>query len=260
LRGRRRAAYGRLPSPLLLGHRGSRTVAPENTIAAVEAAAEAGAAGVEIDVRPCGTGELVVVHDPTLTPLTDGRDHRPVSALSLGELRHIQLGSYPLSSTQRIAELGEVLSRCRQLGLAVNVEMKRDVPSRSAVVQATARALAGLDADQPVVVSSFDPAMLAGLRLLAPALPLALLLHRDGRHYHLELLARPLGAVAIHVERTMVSAPLVRRWRARGLRVVAWTVNHLQEVRDLYAIGVDGFISDDPAYLGPELQRLSAHY
>ncbi len=258
MRARRQVAYRELPSPLLLGHRGCRTIAPENTIAAIDGAAAAGAAGVEIDVRSCATGELVVAHDPTLAPVTGGRDERLIAELSLGELRRIDLaGAQQRSTTHRIAELGEVLARCRQLGLAVNVEMKRDVPSRSAVVRATATHLAALEPDQPFVVSSFDPAMLAGLRLLAPTLPVALLLHRAGRRYHLELLARPLGAVAIHVERTMVSRPLVRRWRARGLRVVAWTVNHLQEVRDLYSIGVNGFISDDPAHLEPELRRLS---
>ncbi len=259
-RGGQAEAIGRLPRPLLLGHRGLNTVAPENTLAAIDAAVEAGAQGVEIDVRPCGTGELVVIHDPTVHRLTGGADDRPVSDLSLRELHHISTTVAQLGPAGRVPVLEEVVTRCRDHGLALNVEMKRDVPSRTAVVRACARSLTTLGAGQPIVVSSFDPAMLVGLRLLAPRLPLALLLHRAGRHYRFELLARPLGAVAIHVERTMVRPAQVERWRRLGMRVVAWTVNHRQEVRDLHRIGVDGFISDDPAHLVPELERLAARH
>jgi len=249
-----------LPRPLLLGHRGLNTVAPENTLAAIDGAAAAGAHGVEIDVRPCATGQLVVSHDPTLRRITGGADERPVAAVSLDELRQVTRRAARGGPAEGMATLDEVVNRCRELGLVLNVEMKRDVPSRAALVWACARTLAPAGRRHPIVVSSFDPVMLAGLRLAAPQLPVGLLLHRDGRRYQAQLWTRPLGAVAVHVERTMVQASQVARWRARGLRVIAWTVNDLQEVRDLYAIGVDGFISDDPARLRPELERLGPPY
>ena len=52
--------------PLIIGHRGASAVAPENTIAAFQAAIDAGADGIEFDVRLTGDGVPVVIHDETL--------------------------------------------------------------------------------------------------------------------------------------------------------------------------------------------------
>ena len=52
--------------PFVLGHRGARHAAPENTLKAFDMAAAEGADGVELDVRLCQSGEVIVLHDPTL--------------------------------------------------------------------------------------------------------------------------------------------------------------------------------------------------
>ncbi|RYE94070.1 MAG: glycerophosphodiester phosphodiesterase, partial [Myxococcales bacterium] len=58
------AGWRRRPGqpPRIYGHRGVRGARPENTLAAFEHAAAEGADGVELDVRVCGSGELVVFH------------------------------------------------------------------------------------------------------------------------------------------------------------------------------------------------------
>ena len=55
--------------PLVLGHRGYRSIAPENTLPAFRAALEHGADGVEFDVQKEPSGAYVVIHDP---PKGDG--------------------------------------------------------------------------------------------------------------------------------------------------------------------------------------------
>src|SRR3954470_13188087 len=79
--------------PFVYGHRGVRGEAPENTMAAFEIAANAGAAGFELDVRVCGSGELVVCHDPTLERFTQGRDRRKVAELGWPDLGKVDVGS-----------------------------------------------------------------------------------------------------------------------------------------------------------------------
>ncbi len=238
----RLSAFAQLAPPLVFGHRGLNTVAEENTLGAISAAADQGADGVEIDVRPCGSGELVLAHDPTLKRVSAGRDQRAVATLSLDELSALASTDPSLA----IPSLADVLSLCRQRDLALNVEMKRDVPSRPAAVRSVARELADYGRHCALIVSSFDPWMLSAFRVLRPRIPTALLLHRDGQRYRLSHATRVLGVAAVHVERTFVQRRWVRRWHAQGLRVLVWTVNHPQEVRDLLALGVDGFISDDP--------------
>jgi len=52
--------------PLIISHRGETNQYIENTITAAEKAMEIGATGLEIDVRQCGSGEIVVFHDFSL--------------------------------------------------------------------------------------------------------------------------------------------------------------------------------------------------
>src|SRR3954463_10170839 len=79
-------------APLVLGHRGARHAAPENTHAAFELSRAEGAAGVELDVRLVKSGQIVVLHDPTLGRVTGGADRRAVERLSLPEAQSADIG------------------------------------------------------------------------------------------------------------------------------------------------------------------------
>jgi glycerophosphoryl diester phosphodiesterase len=238
--------------PRIIGHRGARGVAPENTLGAFAHAVELGAAAVELDVRTCASGELVVFHDPTFARMTEGRDARRVADLSFAEISHIGL-----PAGERVPLLAEVLALLRPRSIGVNVEMKRDVPDRPAVVRATAAVLVAGDPQRPVIVSSFDPQMLRGLARLAPEVPRALLIHRS--RYHPAMIAaagptarltvRPVPVAAVHLERTIATPGRVAALQARGLWVNVWTVNDAAEAARLASMGVDGLITDVPSAL-----------
>jgi glycerophosphoryl diester phosphodiesterase len=239
--------------PRILGHRGVRRAElPENTLSAFAAALREGAEGIELDVRVCKSGELVVHHDPTLARMTGERDQRAADALRWDELCEVEL-----VPGERVPLLVDVLAWARRAGLPVNVEMKRDVPSRSAVVRATAAALRSWDPAHPVLVSSFDPMMLAALGWLAPEVPRALLIHPKEWRRSAEALAKGLSLGALHLERTCVTAARVRAAHARGRLVNVWTVNDPEEAKRLAALGVDGIISDEPGSLREALEAPS---
>jgi glycerophosphoryl diester phosphodiesterase len=229
--------------PLVIGHRGVRRAGVvENTLDAFEAAIRDGAEAVELDARVCASGELVVLHDPTLARVTGGADDRAAADLPLIEISRVDL-----PGGARVPSLAEVLAFARGRGLPVNVELKHDVPSRAASIRAAARLLGGWDRAHGILVSSFDPAILAGLRLLAPRLPRALLVHRSRWEDVAAAAARTALFDAVHVERVLTRPDLVRALLARGLVVNVWTVNDPAEARDLAALGVHGLITDDPA-------------
>ncbi len=237
--------------PRILGHRGVRaggarldTVPPENTLAAFEQAWREGAEGVELDVRVCAGGELVVLHDPTLEHITAGADTRAAVDLTARELAAV-----PLAHDAAIPRLTEVLFFARAKKLPVNVELKRDVPSRAAIVQAAARLLGSWDPTDPILVSSFDPVMLAGFALLAPRVPRAMLVHPKQWRRTALLAAHPLRASAVHLEHTLATPARVARLHAAGKLVNVWTVNDVDEARRLATAGVDGIITDVPAIL-----------
>jgi glycerophosphoryl diester phosphodiesterase len=226
--------------PLVVGHRGGRGVGwpPENTIAAFEQAHRQGAPAVELDVRTCAGGDLVVFHDATLSRLTKGRDERRVSDVSLSELR-------PLN----VPTLEEALLWARSSGVGVNVEMKHDVVDRRALARATARVVraAGVDA----LLSSFDPWLLALAGAAAPAIPRALLVHAGQPLWAdlLQRIARPPFVLFLHLERTQVEPRALARHLRRGLRMGVWTVNDPREARDLVQVGVASIITDTPGLI-----------
>lgn len=243
----RRSASG---PPRIVGHRGAKGDAPENTLGSFARAVSLGTKAVELDVRTCATGELVVFHDPTLARLTEGRDARRIADLPFSELARVRL-----PAGERVPMLAEVLERLAPDGAGVNVEMKHDVPDRAAVVRATAELLRAKDPRVPVIVSSFHPAMLLALAPLAPGIPLALLVHRS--NYHPAMIAAALAAArlgrpalhAVHLERTITTARRVTALRERGLLVSVWTVNDRAEASRLASMGVDSVISDEPGGL-----------
>jgi glycerophosphoryl diester phosphodiesterase len=243
VRSRSRAGwYVRRPErALVFGHRGAPNTAIENTLSSFAAAAQEGADGIELDVRRCASGELVAAHDATLARCTRGADHRAIAELPYRELQAIDLGA-----GERIPLLSDVLAFARVRRLFVNIEMKRDVPDRRALAEATACALRSWDPVHGLLVSSFDRWMLSALRIRAPKVPTALLLDRGSNDAMAGPIAAFLGFAAVHLERTIASAARIRKLRRRGLAVAVWTVNAEREALDFEALEVDAVITDSP--------------
>jgi glycerophosphoryl diester phosphodiesterase len=201
----------------------------ENTVAAFERARQEGAAAVELDVRTCAGGELVVFHDPKA-------DGRLVAEAPRRELS--RLG---------IPTLADALAWATRTGMGLNVELKHDVPSRRRLAHAAAQALRAARCE--LIVSSFDPLLLVAMAALLPGVARAILTNAHQGTYGaaLHALARPGLVQAIHVERTQTSPAAIAAFHARGLRVGVWTVNDPREARDLARLGVDTLITDQPA-------------
>ena len=75
----------------VIGHRGNRAHAPENTLESLRQAVALGVDAVEFDLRVSRDGVLVVMHDPTLERTTDATG--PVSARTVAELRSVDAGA-----------------------------------------------------------------------------------------------------------------------------------------------------------------------
>jgi glycerophosphoryl diester phosphodiesterase len=211
----------------------------ENTIAAFEEARRRGAVAIEFDVRTSKDGEVVVAHDVDLLRISG--DRRAVASLARAELERLELKD----RTSRIPSLEEVVAWANANGIAMNCELKHDVPSRRVLARRAARVLA--EARVPLLVSSFDPVTLALFAREAPGVPRAQLTeHAQGLERSLlhRLAAPPLVQV-VHPEYVEIDEAFLARAKARGLRVGTWTVNVPERARRLLAMGVDYVITDD---------------
>jgi glycerophosphoryl diester phosphodiesterase len=239
-------------SPLVVGHRGGRGEGwpPENTLEAFERARDQGVRAIELDVRTCDGGEAVVFHDASLERMTRGEDRRRVSEVPLAELHAIDLGR-----GSRVPTLEDALAWAHDRHVAVNVELKHDVPDCAMLARRALRAIQASRAD--VCLSSFDPMLLAMALVLARGVPRALLVHSgQARWAHLlQEAVRPPVVGALHLERTQTDTRALARYARRGLRCGAWTVNDEREALDLVGLGVQTIITDAPGAVLAALSR-----
>lgn len=240
--------------PLVLGHRGARLEAPENTLPALRRALELGADGVELDARLSADGEAIVFHDDRLERTTNGRGY--VAQMTLAELRQLDAGSRfgPAFAGTRICTLAEALELLRPARL-VNVELKgppEDAGLERCVLEVVHRAGMG----ERVVFSSFDPEHLRRLRAVDGSATLAWLYNWPWQTEQAFRLAEEVGLWGLHPAGRAVRAGLIRRAHRHGLRVLAWTVNAAVAARRMARWGIDGLITDRPGEMRRWVEQL----
>lgn len=241
----------------IIGHRGARGVAPENTLPAIRHGVEAGAQAIEIDLHASRDGHLVVIHDPTLDRTTDGTG--PVEDRTLQELRALDAGhgftpdggdSFPFRGQGiRIPTLDEAMDAIGQLPAILEVKS-------AAAGRKLAEWLPGRPERERVIVGGFDA---EAVRPAGEAARWRCAYQTDLRGFVVwgKLgISRPLPddltAAMVPVRKgplRIVTRGFVRRMHARGKGVFVWTVNRPEEMRGLFDLGVDGLISDYPAVL-----------
>jgi len=214
---------------LVIGHRGAAGLVPENTLPSFRRACDCGVGAVELDVYAV-ENELIVIHDDTLERTTDGSG--TVIGRRLADLRRLDAGGgWPIPLLREVANL-------LPDGVALNIELKGP---------GTAAPVAAFLASRPlpeVLVSSFDHDELTRFRALAPTVRVAPLFDRwiDTAWE----IAESLGAWGINLSRRISTPERLERARALGLRTLVYTVNDLDEARELVRNGASGLFTDYP--------------
>ena len=112
--GRKVAVHDRLARRVIaVGHRGTKKFAPENTLAAHEAAYALGARAIEFDIRCTRDGHFVLMHDRTVNRTTNGRGL--VRDMTLAEIKALDAGAWkdPSFAGERVPTLREALRNVR---------------------------------------------------------------------------------------------------------------------------------------------------
>lgn len=235
----------------LIGHRGARGEAPENTLAGFAYAANLGLTAVELDVRRTRDDQVVVIHDPTVDRTTDGAG--AVADLTLAELKSLDArsvhGDWP--EPCRIPTLDEVLPVVQRFDL-IQIEIKSEPAARmegtiaDVLAQVRGRGIAGR-----TTLSSFDVAALGIVQRLAPDQRRAYIgAFREAND--LEMALR-LGCAQIDISLEKGSPEAVAAAHARGLTVVGYQCNTAHDLEIARAWGVDGATSDYPSTILPLL-------
>lgn len=231
----------------VLGHRGARASAPENTLVSFRLAKELGADGVEFDVTMSKDAVPVVIHDNTLERTTNGKGLvSNYSARELSKLNATKLATGFLE--EGVPSLSEALQSFPD-GFIVNIELKN--PGLFTKFQFAEKVLSiALPHERRLIIifSSFDGEILCMLRNLKPSLIISLLLSPREKHWPSSLSYwRHIKPDALHVPPILVNRIMVFMAKKANLPLSVWTVNDPEKVRRYFKQGISGVFTDHVA-------------
>lgn len=235
---------GHWPYPRWIAHRGAGKLAPENTLAAFEAGRAHGFRMYECDVKLSRDGVPFLLHDATLERTTNGlglagdRVWSDLACLDAGGWLSAVFKNEPLLTLQALCEW---LGQQRHL---VNLEIKptpgQEEETGRVVAQSVRR---WWDTQLPwPLLSSFEPQALLAAKMADAELPRALLLDQWRDSWLDE--ASELACVAVVPRHGLLNEACISQAHAVGLRVLTYTVNDAARADELWAMGLDGLITD----------------
>jgi glycerophosphoryl diester phosphodiesterase len=257
---------------LNIAHRGARSLAPENTLAAADVALKAGADMWELDVNLARDGQPVVLHDQFLARTSNaarifpGRQPWRVRDFSLEEIQTLDFGTWFVHSDpfgqirsgavskelvesypgQAAPTLLKALEFTKAHNWLVNLEIKdqQDKQGDSGIAAKVTRMVQDVEMSGQVLISSFNHQYLKQVHALAPQVALGALVDR--------ILPDPLtllediGAQAVHARWNTLSAGRIKALSQKGIKVLVWTVNQPAQMQAYSQAGAAGIITDFP--------------
>ena len=251
---------GALPEkPRLIAHRGASTLAPENTLASMQAAANLGVYGLETDITVSADGVLFLMHDSTLLRTTDvdqvfpGREETPAETFTWVDLSRLDAGRWfdgrTDSSREPIPTLKTVLQVVKEKDLYFIYDLRLPAAGHPYAGRALDRCLEEIKAagvaDHTWVLA--EPDAIAQIRSILPNAILA-----DGIGYT-ESPPTPESLVAngYRVVNSVygLSDSRIHAYQKAGLWVILWLVDEPWQYSRLWLAGADSVSSSNPQSL-----------
>ncbi|MBQ3518265.1 MAG: glycerophosphodiester phosphodiesterase [Clostridia bacterium] len=241
--------------PNIIAHRGAKACAPQNTIPSFERAVADLADGFETDVHLTKDGIPVICHNYDIDETSNGTGF--IEKMTLEELRRFDFGAWYGEEFKgtTIPTLNEFLAVAKKADIKVlNIEIKRPPSRLKELVEKTLAAVEEYGLTDRLLISSFSVQILRYVKQCAPAIPTGFLYPSNNPSACYPVvwpaaMVRFTKCDCIHPLHKLVSAPLVKWAHKKGMVVNVWTVNEEEDIKRMLLLGVDGIITDNPAYV-----------
>ncbi|GGZ30646.1 glycerophosphodiester phosphodiesterase [Streptomyces poonensis] len=247
--------------PTVVAHRGASAYAPENTLAAVDKAADLGIRWVENDVQRTKDGELVVIHDATLARTTNAEQLYPdrapwnVKDFTAREIRRLDAGSWfsPRYAGARVPTLEQYMARVSRNHQKLVLEIKNPalypgIEQQTLKVLANEGWLSRQHLRSRLVVQSFSADSVRTVHELRPGVRTGFLGTPDVADLpEYATFADQINSTYTKISTAYVAAIHAHRGpHGRPLEILTWTVNDADTARRVAGYGVDGIITNTP--------------
>ncbi|MBR2066649.1 MAG: hypothetical protein IJ875_00025 [Solobacterium sp.] len=241
--------------PLVWGHRGSRALAPENTLLSFKKSIEDEADGIELDIQLTKDREIVICHDETIDRTSDAKGW--LKDYTLEELKRMNFNQdFPELGKQEIPTMREVFELIQPTELTIDIELKTSYPYfYEGMEEMILEMSKDYGMEDRVNYSSFNHYTCKRIVELKPDADVGLL-YFDGT-MDLPLYAKKNGFEVINPAYFNLFLPNARRQiEELGLKTRVWTVNEEEEVRACIERNVEAIITDNPKYIRNIYQKI----
>ena len=233
--------------PIIIAHRGYSARAPENTLAAVRAAVEVGAGGIEWDISTAACGTPVLFHDTSLGRTTNGVG--PLRRRTLAQLQALDAGSW-FDESFAGEGIPTLQDACRLLGelsfdgkLVAEIKGWREMEDVDRMV----RIIRDEGLERHTLFIAIDWTTLDRVLRVYPEADIAFIVEREERFQDgLERAGSAAGAGLAVDYRFLLDTPArIRAAEERGIPLGVWTVNDSAAADRLYREGIRDFTSNE---------------
>lgn len=218
---------------LKIGHRGAKAYEPENTLRSFQRAIEYGVDAVELDVRKTKDNQLVVIHNVDVNKTTNGSG--AVNELTLDEIKKLVT-----EKNEKVPTLEEVLTLVGNQ-VKILIELKETGYEEHVLDLIRKKGMIN-----NVIIISFHENSLRKVRELDSEIVTGLIYVR---HKNPIQTALDLGATYLLSLYHFTHSIDVKKAHEKGLKIIVWTINNVEEVAEFKNKGVDGIASDRPDIL-----------
>lgn len=235
-------------------HRGFSGKYPENTMLAFQKALDEGVDGIELDVQMTGDKELVIIHDESVDRTTDGKGL--VASYALEELKKLdasyiyrgEMGFNPIPTLREYFEL------VKDSPIVTNIELKTGINEYTGIEEKVYALIKEYHLEDRIIISSFNHYSVMRMKAMAPELVCGFL--SDTWIYEAGRYTKSHGVECYHPSAVQLKKEIVDEAKAEGIVINTWTVNTEEQVRELYARGVDTVIGNYPDMTARVLKEL----
>jgi len=230
----------------VFAHRGASGNYPENTKSAINAALDIEVDGIEVDLQSAKDA-YVIIHDSWLDRTTNGQGK--VSTYTLSQLKELDAGS-----GEKIPSLQDLIDWNNNQTL-LNIELKHTFELTRLVENIQNNLSNRTISKENLIISSYDHHQLKFMKQQLPWLKIGALTSSIPLEY--AKFAQELNAFSVHIDKDFINQDFVSDAHQRGLKVYAYTLDKIEDIKAMLALGVNGIFTNYPATTKGIIQDLT---
>ena len=246
------------------GHRGARGILPENTLAAFKYAIENNIDTLELDLNITKDNEIIIYHDKNINTEICNGISKPIKTLSLKEIKEYDCGSkkninFPNQQTvpgEKIPTFIELINliqtEYKNKNIKMNIEIKttKSLDTDDEVYNFSNKLIDIIhkyNIAGDVTIQSFDIRALKDVKEIDPSITTSYIIEEKLPSIDsLINTSKQLGVKIISPEYKLIDKQIVKKLQESGFKVLPWTINDMNIIKQNIEYGVDGIITDYP--------------